>query len=113
MTFHPIEVIQHKRDGQGLSDQEIEAFIRALVTRNNGDVLPTLLVDGRVAGVWRPVEGGIEATAFRSLSDVDWDGLAAEARALVAFLAGRESTVYRRYGHWWAKLPPGEVRLLS
>jgi hypothetical protein len=25
--------------------------------------LPTLLVDGFVAGVWRPVEGGIEATA--------------------------------------------------
>ncbi len=37
---------------------------RKLVTRSNGDVLPTLLVDGYVAGVWRPVEGGIEATAF-------------------------------------------------
>jgi hypothetical protein len=86
---------------------------RALVTRNNGDVLPTLLVDGRVAGVWRPVEGGIEATAFRPLSEEDWDGLASEARALVAFLAGRESTVYSRYGHWWAKLPPADVRLLS
>ena len=86
---------------------------RALVTRTNGDVLPTLLVDGRVAGVWRPVEGGIEATAFRPLSEVDWNGLAVEARALVAFLADRESTVYSRYGHWWAKLPPGEVRVLS
>jgi len=38
---------------------------RTLVTRSNGDVLPTLLVDGYVAGVWRPVEGGIEATALR------------------------------------------------
>jgi hypothetical protein len=28
---------------------------RPLVTRRNGDVLPTLLVDGYVAGVWRPV----------------------------------------------------------
>jgi len=28
---------------------------RKLVTRSNGDVLPTLLVDGYVAGVWRPV----------------------------------------------------------
>jgi len=37
---------------------------RQLVTRNNGDVLPTLLVDGYVAGVWRPVEAGIEAAAF-------------------------------------------------
>src|SRR3990172_260014 len=34
---------------------------RQLVTRNNGDVLPTLLVDGYVAGVWRPVKDGIEA----------------------------------------------------
>lgn len=37
---------------------------RKLVTRLNGDVLPTLLVDGYVAGVWRSVEEGIEATAF-------------------------------------------------
>ena len=41
MTFHPIEVIQHKRDGQGLSDQEIEAFIRALVARNAENPTPT------------------------------------------------------------------------
>ena len=52
---------------------------RRLVTRNNGDVLPTLLVDGHVAGVWRPVEGGIEATAFQPLPHDAWSGLAAEA----------------------------------
>jgi hypothetical protein len=52
---------------------------RRLVVRRNGDVLPTLLVDGYVAGVWRPVEAGIEATAFHSFSDEVWDGLAAEA----------------------------------
>ena len=45
---------------------------RTLAMRINGDVLPTLLVDGFVAGVWRPVEGGIEATAFHRLSDDDW-----------------------------------------
>jgi hypothetical protein len=85
---------------------------RRLVTRNNGDVLPTLLVDGYVAGVWRPVEGGVEATAFHRLSDEPWTGLAAEAGALAAFLADREPIVYRRYGHWWATLPSAEVRLL-
>jgi Winged helix DNA-binding domain len=85
---------------------------RKLVTRNNGDVLPTLLVDGYVAGVWRPVEGGIEATAFHALSDEAWLGLEAEARALVAFLADREPIVYRRYVHWWSTLPHAEVRLL-
>jgi len=85
---------------------------RRLIIQQNGDVLPTLLVDGYAAGVWRPVEGGIEATAFHRLSDEEWTGLAAEARALVAFLADREPTVYRRYAHWWTKLPSAEVRLL-
>jgi hypothetical protein len=85
---------------------------RRLVIRQNGDVLPTLLVDGYVAGVWRPVERGIEATAFHQLSDEAWGGLAEEARALVAFLADREPTVYRRYAHWWKTLPNAEVRVL-
>ena len=80
--------------------------------RNNGDVLPTLLVDGYVAGVWRPVEDGIEATAFHAISDEAWEGLEAEARALRAFLADRDPAVYRRYAHWWAKLPKAEVRVL-
>ncbi|MER6693541.1 winged helix DNA-binding domain-containing protein [Streptomyces minutiscleroticus] len=83
---------------------------RPLVIRNNGDVLPTLLVDGQVAGVWRPVEGGIEATAFHELSPGAWDGLAAEAHALTALLAERDPRVYGRYGHWWAKLPDAQVR---
>jgi hypothetical protein len=85
---------------------------RRLVTRSNGDVLPTLLVDGHVAGVWRPVEGGIEATAFHRLPEDAWAGLRTEARDLVAFLADREPLVYRRYAHWWAGLPTTEVRLL-
>ena len=86
---------------------------RRLVIQQNGDVLPTLLVDGYVAGVWRPVEGGIEATAFHKLSREAWTGLASEAADLVAFLADREPMVYRRYAHWWTKLPSAEVRLLS
>ncbi|MER7759796.1 winged helix DNA-binding domain-containing protein [Streptomyces sp. NPDC097619] len=93
-----------------------EAYRRAVI-RNNGDTLPTLLVDGAVAGVWRPVEGGIEATAFHRLPAAAWEELAAEAVALTGLLAGREEQVYRRYGHWWPKLPAdpavrGEVRLL-
>lgn len=86
---------------------------RALVTRINGDVLPTLLVDGYVVGVWRSVEGGIEATAFHHLPDDVWDDLAVEARALTALLADREPEVYRRYHHWWSKeLSGAETRLL-
>ncbi len=86
-------------------------YRRSLI-HQNGDVLPSLLVDGYVAGVWRPVEGGIEATAFHKLSDETWDGLAAEAAALVAFLADRDPNVYRRYAHWWKTLPSAEVRVL-
>lgn len=85
---------------------------RRLVIRQNGDVLPTLLVDGYVAGVWRPVEAGIEVTAFHRLPPQAWSGLAAEGAALVAFLAGRDPTVYRRYGRWWSALPSAEVRVL-
>ncbi len=85
---------------------------RPLVIRVNGDVLPTLLVDGYVAGVWRPVEGGVETTAFRTLSRASWNGLAAAAESLKAFLAGRETAGYSRYHHWWAQLPGAGVRLL-
>ncbi|MFF7765012.1 winged helix DNA-binding domain-containing protein [Streptomyces massasporeus] len=86
---------------------------RRLVIRVNGDVLPTLLVDGRVAGVWRALDGGIEATAFHDLPSAVWDGLAEEAASLTALLAGRDTEVYRRYHHWWPKLPDGQVRLLK
>jgi Winged helix DNA-binding domain len=85
---------------------------RRLVARSNGDVLPALLVDGYVAGVWRPVQGGIEATAFQPLPERAWAGLAAEAQALLALLADREPTVYRRHARWWAALPSAEVRVL-
>lgn len=86
---------------------------RRLVIRQNGDVLPTLLVDGYVAGVWRPVDGGIEATPFHPLSAEAWHGLAAEAGALMAFLADREPGVYGRYAHWWTRLPSAEARVLG
>ena len=86
---------------------------RKVVIRTNGDVLPTLLVDGHVAGVWRTVDGGIEATAFHPLPDDTWQELANEARALLTFLAPRDPTIYSRFNHWWNKLPSGQTRLLS
>ncbi len=86
---------------------------RKLVARPNGDVLPALLVDGYVAGVWRPVEGGIEATAFHRLPGEAWEGLAAEARALAALLADREPRLYRRHDRWWITLPRADVRVLQ
>jgi DNA glycosylase AlkZ-like len=86
---------------------------RPLVIRRNGDVLPTVLVDGFVAGVWRPVEEGIEARAFHPLPDDAWDGLAQEARSLLALLAGRGPAPYGgRFARWWPTLPPTETRIL-
>jgi hypothetical protein len=86
---------------------------RRLVMRSNGDILPALLVDGYVAGLWRSVEHGIEATAFRRLPDEAWDDLEGEARTLIAFLADRDPQVYRRYARWWADLPSAEIRVLG
>ena len=93
-------------------DRVIPPDYRKTVIRVNGDVLPTLLVDGQVVGVWRAVEDGIEATAFQRLPKKVWAHLAAEARSLVALLADRDPTVYSRYHHWWAKLSGGETRML-
>ncbi|WP_018352856.1 winged helix DNA-binding domain-containing protein [Longispora albida] len=87
---------------------------RATVIRRNGDVLPALLVDGYVAGVWRLVDEGIEATAFHQLSREQWDGLATEAATLRGFLADRDPAVYRYYHHWWRKgLPGADVRIVG
>jgi hypothetical protein len=87
--------------------------LRTTLIRANGDVLPMILVDGRAAGVWRTTADGIEATAFRPLTDDDWAGLAAEAEALTAFLADRDPDVYSRYHHWWQRLPEGRTERLA
>ncbi|MFD7704518.1 winged helix DNA-binding domain-containing protein [Streptomyces caelestis] len=87
---------------------------RPLVVRRNGDVLPSLLVDGQVAGVWRAVDGGLELTAFRTLGKAAWQGLTEEAGKLSTLLADRDPAVYRRYGHWWDKGFPGvESRIVK
>jgi winged helix DNA-binding protein len=91
----------------------IPSDYRKIVIRNNGDVLPTLLVDGQVAGVWRHVDGRIEATAFHRLSKAAWDGLATEGDALRTFLADRDPGLYNRYARWWNSLPATEVRILA
>ncbi|QSB17480.1 AlkZ family DNA glycosylase [Natronosporangium hydrolyticum] len=91
--------------------------LRRVVIRNNGDVLPTVLVDGQVAGVWRTVPAGdqlgVEVTAFTALAPAHWEALAAEAASLLALLAERDPTAYRRYARWWEQLPEvTEVRTL-
>jgi hypothetical protein len=86
---------------------------RKAVIRNNGDVLPTLLVDGYVAGVWRPVEDGIEVTAFHDIPTTAWRAIEAEAASLIEMLAPREHLIYSRYRNWWQKLPEGVPRVVG
>ncbi len=86
---------------------------RRRLIHQNGDVLPSLLVDGHVAGVWRPVEGGIEASAFHRLPAGVWRGLEGEASALRSFLSDRDPQVFRRFGHWWKTLDAAEVRVIG
>jgi len=42
-----------------------------------------------------------------------WEGLAVESKSLAEMLAGRDAGVYRRYDHWWKRLPEAEVRFLA
>lgn len=83
---------------------------RSAVIRRNGDVLPTVLVDGHVSGVWRPADGGVEITAFHELDAETWAFLEIEARALAEFLADRDPDVYSRHLRWWKDLPAADVR---
>ena len=74
---------------------------RALVIARNGDVAPTFLVDGRVAGLWWAVhEGGhthIELEPFRPLAAADRRVLEREGERLAAFLDPLEPRAYARY----------------
>src|SRR5690606_11503990 len=99
-------LMAHEVPGRVLDDE-----LRPLVVKRNGDLLPTVLLDGRVAGVWRPAEGGVEASAFRKLTRDEWDGLAAEAERL-APLAARGPLLQARFLNWWRDLEGAETRLL-
>jgi hypothetical protein len=80
---------------------------RPHVIRRNGDVLPTVLVDGLVRGVWRASADAIEVRALEPLDDASLDRLDDEARDLRRLLADREPAVFSRFGRWWDRLPDG------
>ncbi|HET7030677.1 MAG TPA: winged helix DNA-binding domain-containing protein [Candidatus Limnocylindrales bacterium] len=91
----------------------LPADLKPVVIRVNGDVLPTVLVDGYVAGIWRPIDGRIEVTAFRRIGADEWDALEAEARSLVGLLSERDPKAFSRHRRWWTRLPePVAVRRL-
>jgi hypothetical protein len=78
---------------------------RATVIARNGDTLPTILVEGRVAGLWWADEGRggrttIAIEPFRPIPAVARRALEAEGERLAAFVAPFEPRVYARYGRW-------------
>ena len=75
---------------------------RKTVIAPNGDVAPTILIDGHVAGRWWAEEDGAGGSAivlepFAPLAKADRRALEVEAAALAAFIGPREPAVYRRY----------------
>ncbi len=80
---------------------------RAHVIRRNGDVLPTVLVEGLVRGVWRASADAIEIRPLDPLDDATLERLDKEARDLRRLLADREPAVFSRFGRWWDRLPDG------
>lgn len=87
---------------------------RGHVIRRNGDVLPSVLIDGQVVGVWRAIDEGIEVTPFQRLDNEDWDGLEEEAQDVVRLIGDRDPNVYSRYRRWWDRMPEGsETRVLA
>ncbi len=80
---------------------------RPHVIRRNGDVLPTVLVEGLVRGVWRASPDAIEIRALEPLDDATLASLDDEARDLRRLLADREPAVFSRFGRWWDRLPDG------
>jgi hypothetical protein len=60
---------------------------QAAVIKKNGDVLPTFLVDGVVAGVWRVEDGKVKPEPFAPLPRSARRELEDEARRLSAFVA--------------------------
>lgn len=86
---------------------------RATVIRRNGDVLPTVWVDGHVAGIWRVTPDGVEVHPLEPISEEAWGALEAEASALAETILSRDPSIFGRYDHWWEKEPPRGRRLLA
>jgi hypothetical protein len=63
-----------------------EAYRKTVIQRN-GEVLPTFLVDGFVAGTWRERSGRVEIEPFEPLPRAARRDLEAEAKRLETFLA--------------------------
>jgi pyrimidine-nucleoside phosphorylase len=89
--IHPIDVILHKRDGVALTDDEIKAFIRAIVERTPERQLVT---DAQIASFLMAVfERGLNAHELATLtSTMRFSGDTFDAAPLKTFTVDKHST---------------------
>jgi hypothetical protein len=85
----------------------LPADLRGRVIARNGDVLPTFLIDGLVAGLWWAEPDGAETRIvtepFEPLSRAAQRALATEGEALARFLGPIEPGAYARYRYTRAR----------
>lgn len=79
---------------------------RASVINKQGDLRPTFLVDGRVAGMWRMEAGRIELLPFAPLPPRVRRGLEAEAKRLEAWAVPHDGKVFSRYTRGLGSMHP-------
>jgi pyrimidine-nucleoside phosphorylase len=91
VTIHPIDVIQHKRDGLVLSDAEIHAFIRALVDRRSPNDTPT---DAQAAALLMAILiRGLNPQELAALTQaMRFSGETLDTSSLGAFTVDKHST---------------------
>jgi pyrimidine-nucleoside phosphorylase len=91
LNIHPIEVIQHKRDGLILSDAEIQGFIRALVARKSPQDTPT---DAQTAALLMAIfVRGLNPQELASLTQaMRFSGETLDTAPLGAFTVDKHST---------------------
>lgn len=76
-------------------------------------MLPTVLVNGGVAGVWNIGPDYIEIGALEPIDPDSWDTLDNEAHLLLSALADRDHQIVGRTGTWWPKLPISSTHTVS
>jgi pyrimidine-nucleoside phosphorylase len=90
-TIHPIDVIQHKRDGLALSDGEIQGFVRAMVERQAPTDSPT---DAQIAALLTAIFlRGLDARELAALTQaMRFSGETLDTSSLGGFAVDKHST---------------------
>ena len=91
MTIHPLDVILHKRDGLTLTDEEIQAFIRAIVDRTPTEQLVT---DAQIASfLMATFQRGLNTQELAALTKaMRYSGETFDAKPLKTFTIDKHST---------------------